>query len=625
MSLRRDYGYRFGIITIMFLLWKGTISDGDCSLTINNAAQHYAGKYGFRFEDNSEPTLKWTFIQRYLNVNITDLTEKPEIIITPQKNMVAGKSVTLTCKPPGTGKCPGTAPEITWGKLEKNNKAASDRYIICGGKNMTISQCKESAITFTPSQNDHRTSITCTATFPWVKKSPQSSVTLNVQYPPSISFSSDIQGQSATNDSVSVDNGGSVLFRYSVDSNPPANVTLMRGEERIVSTVTGQELILNLLNITLREAGTYTISASNQHGRNNKSVIVHAGHTNHTLLPHTHHTQPPHTQPYTSHTATTYSAIHVTQPPYTRHTSHTDTYTRHILSHTRHTQPPHTHHTQPPDTQPYTSHTASTYSAIHVTHSHHILSHTHHTQPPHTQPYTSHTATTYSAIHVTHSHHILRHTRHTTTIYTSHTASTYSAIHRAGLRCSGALCETILWRPPLLSVSFWTPSKNFRSIHNLSPPSPSTKPLHLFTKTPGHHFIKLLATPSPSLIPWPPLHQTPGHPFPFINPLQPLHQFPPTPLSALCPIHQPPDLLINPSHPFSQPSAPIHQPPTHSSILSHPFSQPPDPLINPFPPFLSPLPPFISPRPPHQSLPTPFLSPLPHSSPTFPPFQSPAN
>ncbi|XP_063293123.1 sialic acid-binding Ig-like lectin 9 [Pelobates fuscus] len=275
MSLRRDYGCRFGIITIMFLLWKGTISDGDCSLIINNAAKQYAGKYGFRLEDNIGPTLKWTFIQRHLNVNITDLTEKPEIIITPQKNLVAGKSVTLTCKPPGTGKCPGPAPEITWGKLEKNNKAVSDRDIICGGKNIKISQCKESAITFTLSQDDHRTSITCTVTFPSVKKTPQSLVTLNVQYPPSISFSSEIQGQSATNDSVSVDNGDSVLFRYSVDSNPPANVTLMRGEERLVSTVTGQELILHLQNITLREASTYTISASNQHGRKNKSVILH--------------------------------------------------------------------------------------------------------------------------------------------------------------------------------------------------------------------------------------------------------------------------------------------------------------------------------------------------------------
>ncbi|XP_063291532.1 sialic acid-binding Ig-like lectin 12 [Pelobates fuscus] len=253
----------------------GNVNDGDCSLTIINATKQYAGKYQFRFEDPTDTALKWSFTQRYLHVNITDLTEKPEIIITPQENLVAGKIVTVTCKPPGTEKCPGTAPEITWGKLEKNNKAVSDRDIICGGKNMTISQCKESAITFTLSQDDHRTSITCTVTFPSVKKTPQSLVTLNVQYPPSISVAVENQGKSATNESVSVDNGDSVLLRYSVDSNPPANVTLMRGEERLVSTVNGQELILHLLNIKLRDVGTYTISASNQHGRNNKSVIVH--------------------------------------------------------------------------------------------------------------------------------------------------------------------------------------------------------------------------------------------------------------------------------------------------------------------------------------------------------------
>ncbi|CAH2318679.1 Myeloid cell surface antigen CD33 precursor (gp67) (Siglec-3) (), isoform CRA_a [Pelobates cultripes] len=170
----------------------GNVNNRDCSLTINNAKKRDGGYYYFRIEDGVDGTLKWNYRDSYLRVTVTDLTAKPQIIL-PEK-LVAGNEVTLTCKPPDTGNCSGTAPEITWVRLEKEDRAESDPLIICGEKRTRISQCKESTLTFTLSQNDHQTAITCDVTSPVVGKSIQTSVTLDVQYPPFISITTETSG-----------------------------------------------------------------------------------------------------------------------------------------------------------------------------------------------------------------------------------------------------------------------------------------------------------------------------------------------------------------------------------------------------------------------------------------------
>ncbi|XP_063291533.1 sialic acid-binding Ig-like lectin 16 [Pelobates fuscus] len=243
----------------------GNVNNRDCSLTINDAKKQDNGTYYFRIEDGVDGVLKWNYKDSYLDVNVKDLTEKPQIIL-PEK-LVAGNEVTLTCKPPDTGNCSGTATEIRWGRLEKEDRTKSDPLIICGEKRTRISQCKESTITFTLSQNDHQTAITCNVTFPAVGNSTQTSVTLDVQYPP---FISDKSSEAFyDNRPLVVKEGDNVTLRCSVDSNPPANVTWWRGKEKKT-----KHNILTITNISRQYTDTYDCVASNEHGNASTAVTI---------------------------------------------------------------------------------------------------------------------------------------------------------------------------------------------------------------------------------------------------------------------------------------------------------------------------------------------------------------
>ncbi|OCT73329.1 hypothetical protein XELAEV_18036311mg [Xenopus laevis] len=80
---------------------------------------------------------------------------KPDIF--PKKKLIAGKQVTLTCRT--FGNCMETSSTITWdGNI--NTTKARNNYFLPSSNNITYL----SHITFTPSQTDHNTLLTCTVT-----------------------------------------------------------------------------------------------------------------------------------------------------------------------------------------------------------------------------------------------------------------------------------------------------------------------------------------------------------------------------------------------------------------------------------------------------------------------------
>uniref|UniRef100_A0A8C5QHC9 Ig-like domain-containing protein n=1 Tax=Leptobrachium leishanense TaxID=445787 RepID=A0A8C5QHC9_9ANUR len=262
-------------------------SNRDCSFTLTDADKRDAGKYEFRLEDGTGQQLKWTYRIYPTYITVTDLTDKPEIVLPEM--LVAGRDVSLICRSPGRS-C-GTPPLFTW-EINRD-QAKSNSFITLEGKNMSISECNEPNITLRLSKDDHNTSITCKVTLSAVGRSTEKTITLNVQYPPSISISEGAGGNTA-NKCIDVQEGASVNLTFLVDSNPPSTVILMREAERSAVIFTGERLILHLKNITVTAAGTYTVSASNQHRDSSGSVCINVQreHLGSTRRPNDHSSEP---------------------------------------------------------------------------------------------------------------------------------------------------------------------------------------------------------------------------------------------------------------------------------------------------------------------------------------------
>ncbi|XP_041426587.1 uncharacterized protein LOC121396062 [Xenopus laevis] len=144
----------------------GKVHEGDCSFSISNVQQGDQGKYEFRFEDGDH---KYSYQWNRLNLIVTNLSEPT---ISPVGKLIAGKQITLTCTShPTSQECKGN---ITWeGTVNIENSSNYEREDE-DGKVSSVSN-----ITFTPSQRDHKSSLTCTVTYSGV--STNSSISLNVE------------------------------------------------------------------------------------------------------------------------------------------------------------------------------------------------------------------------------------------------------------------------------------------------------------------------------------------------------------------------------------------------------------------------------------------------------------
>ncbi|OCT73316.1 hypothetical protein XELAEV_18036297mg [Xenopus laevis] len=144
----------------------GKVHEGDCSFSISKAQPEDQGTYVFRIEDGD---IRYSYMWNKLNVTVTNL---PEPTISPVGKLIAGKQITLTCTShPASQGCKGI---ITWeGRRNIENTTNYERKDEAG-KITSIS-----VIRFTPSQRDHKSSLTCTVTYSGV--STNSSITLDVE------------------------------------------------------------------------------------------------------------------------------------------------------------------------------------------------------------------------------------------------------------------------------------------------------------------------------------------------------------------------------------------------------------------------------------------------------------
>ncbi|KAM8927825.1 LOW QUALITY PROTEIN: uncharacterized protein RCH25_008126 [Pelodytes ibericus] len=150
----------------------GDVSKGDCSLSISDVRKSDESRYRFKIED----VVKFNYVDVQPGVTVTDLTDKP--VISPTSSLVAGKEVTLTCMSPG--RCAEFNLRFTWDRTrELQNVSIQDYTVDYGDSNRTF----HSNITFTPTSDNNKSSLTCTVTNSNSGSSTSADITLNVQYP----------------------------------------------------------------------------------------------------------------------------------------------------------------------------------------------------------------------------------------------------------------------------------------------------------------------------------------------------------------------------------------------------------------------------------------------------------
>ncbi|XP_030067110.1 sialic acid-binding Ig-like lectin 13 [Microcaecilia unicolor] len=252
----------------------GDIWNRDCTLRIDDAMKKDHGKYFFRIKGES---FSYSYKMKSSTepfVNVTDLWEHPELC--PSAELVAGTPVNITCTAPG--RCSGTPPRITWtGTL---NTAHSTRNTQSMNRDGTVTHA--SMISFIPSIGDQNKTLTCKVYYPVVEQSTNTTLSLNVQYPPGtpeisvIVFDgegSSMEFQNQT--SVEVQERSSLKLLCSVDSNPPSNVTWRRQDSVIGPEATrNNTLELTISQIHTNENGKYWCVATNEHNTSESHVNI---------------------------------------------------------------------------------------------------------------------------------------------------------------------------------------------------------------------------------------------------------------------------------------------------------------------------------------------------------------
>ncbi|XP_069057324.1 sialic acid-binding Ig-like lectin 7 isoform X1 [Pleurodeles waltl] len=245
----------------------------NCSLSINDIRKSDGRDYYFKYENND---IKLNFSLFPLHINVVDLQDTPDMFV---QDLIEGKETKVFCRAPG--RCSGTPPNITW-NMDSELEYEQRNYIV---DNAGGSKTHMSRIIFNATRKHNNKSLKCTANFSSVNRSTTNITSLNVEYPPSAPvirlFITDEGGSMSIHksNSVVIQEGVTYTILCTVDSNPPANLTWMKGEyilEESNLPKVSNNLQTSLLNVTSKDIGSYRCEAVNKHGSSRGSMNVTA-------------------------------------------------------------------------------------------------------------------------------------------------------------------------------------------------------------------------------------------------------------------------------------------------------------------------------------------------------------
>uniref|UniRef100_A0A8C9B8A1 Ig-like domain-containing protein n=1 Tax=Prolemur simus TaxID=1328070 RepID=A0A8C9B8A1_PROSS len=220
-----------------FLL-LGDVKNRNCSLSIRDAKIEDTGTYFFQVESsNSE---KYTYENNKLKLQVTALTEKPDI--HSLEPVESGRPTNLSCSLPGS--CEGGRP-LTFS------------WVGAALKSLDPDTLHSSAITLTPRPQDHGTNLTC-------QEGRKGTVTT-----PSISFSI-----TQNTSSLPILEGQALQLLCAADSNPTAQLSWFQGTPVLNATPISNTGILKLPQGVSAEGGEFTCQAQHPLGSRHVSLSL---------------------------------------------------------------------------------------------------------------------------------------------------------------------------------------------------------------------------------------------------------------------------------------------------------------------------------------------------------------
>ncbi|XP_071076096.1 sialic acid-binding Ig-like lectin 5 isoform X2 [Desmodus rotundus] len=242
-----------------FLL--GDPTTNNCSISIRDARKSDTGTYVFQVDPGYY--VEYTYQDKKLTLQVTDLTQKPDIhILEP---LESGRPTQLSCSLPGS--CKAGSPLIfSWvgDALDSQNPKI----------------LRSSMLIFTPKPRDHGTTVTCLVTLAGPGVTTQETIRLNVSYAPrNLTIGMSYRNVTAfkilqNTSSLPILEDEALRLLCVADSNPPAQLSWFRGSPALNAAPISRTSILELPRVATGEEGQFTCQARHLLGSRSISLSL---------------------------------------------------------------------------------------------------------------------------------------------------------------------------------------------------------------------------------------------------------------------------------------------------------------------------------------------------------------
>ncbi|XP_072463865.1 sialic acid-binding Ig-like lectin 13 [Notamacropus eugenii] len=241
----------------------GNTKMNNCSLRITDARFTDRGRYFFVVRGS----YRHSYRNQQLYVNVTDFIQRPDISIPEMLEL--GKPVTLNCTFP-------------WACGENRPLKFSWMGAALSSKPQISEASSSSMLSFIPQHHHHGANLTCHVTFPGSSLSSERTVQLHVSYAvQNVTITMALDNRTTVFDpgnssALVVQEGRSLHLLCAANSNPPATLSWILGDQTLLSSKPSEDgvLHLDLPHLGPADGGNYTCLVQHPLGSKDVSLSI---------------------------------------------------------------------------------------------------------------------------------------------------------------------------------------------------------------------------------------------------------------------------------------------------------------------------------------------------------------